>query len=96
MLVARALGLSSLAISSRASRVRAGLLARISTLLVRGSAIAVMRLVASPLAPGSIRRVTSAATSVAMPFLISIMSVATDDCVSTLAMMSAMRRRLSA
>ena len=96
MFVARAAGLSSLAIRSRASLLRAGLLARNRTLLVRGSATAVIRWVASPPVPGSSSLVTSIATSVAMPYLISIRSVAMAEGVSTLAMTLAMRLRLSA
>jgi len=79
----------------RANRVRAGLLERSSTLLLRGSAITTTFWVAS-LPCASNNGLTIAATSTAIPCCNLTTSVSMLAGVSRLAMMRAMRSRLSA
>jgi hypothetical protein len=86
---------SSLAISSRASRVRPGLPERTSTLLLRGSATTVTRWVGSLLCVSSSCE-ARAAISAAMPPLSGTTSVEMALGTSMRAITSAMRSRLSA
>ena len=99
------LGWSSFSIRLRTWATRAGLAARKIKLLARGSAITVVLKLLSavlagpgapPLAPGSSRRVTSGASSLAMACLSTITSMSLALDTSSAAMMRPRRCKLSA